>query len=187
MRPETLSTGPPCFTTTLPACPSSPLLRLQPAARLPSGQDFGSQPRPTKVLPSWTSSCPPIEPSLPAWSQLQHCRPRCSFWELIQRNCLDAQQKIHETMVALTVGSMGEAKKPSQARDLHHPWILSLAILPATTTPPSCEFALRGCKLDARRPVSHLSLHAVLISCAALALQEAEQMATTAMAWSGGL
>jgi hypothetical protein len=52
-------------------------------------------------------------------------------------------------MVALTVGSMGEEKKmPSQARDLHHPWILSLAILPATTTPPSCGFALRGCKSD---------------------------------------
>ncbi|CAI9631153.1 unnamed protein product [Alternaria burnsii] len=49
--------------------------------------------------------------------------------------------------------------------------LLSLRILPAIITPPSCGFALRGCKSDARRPVSHPSLHSVRILCVVAVLR----------------
>jgi hypothetical protein len=177
-RPEALSTGPPCFTTTLPACPSSlSLLRLH-LCMFALG---------TRLLGNGVQLVHDGQlTSLRTWSELQHYRARCSpelvsIFKSVQRDCLEAQQKIHgnhgRTRCGFNHHSMG-AEKPFRLVTCIIHGLLSIRILPAIITPPSCGFALRGCKSDARRPVSHPSLHSVRIlcgNCAALAFYQAEQ------------
>ncbi|KAH8623130.1 hypothetical protein IG631_22287 [Alternaria alternata] len=117
--------------------------------------------------------------SLRTWSELQHYRARCSpelvsIFKSVQRDCLEAQQKIHgnhgRTRCGFNHHSMG-AEKPFRLVTCIIHGLLSLRILPAIITPPSCGFALRGCKSDARRPVSHPSLHSVRILCVVTVLR----------------